>query len=354
MNLNGVTDMLRRTPVALAVLDLTSNRLSLVNGAFAALLRLDASEATGIDVLSMVAAEDSATVERLLVGVASGLIDSCQGRGRLRSPSGEIVDVVASIRPLDATKPRAHALLVAAPANGTPVGEPWPTTLETQQVAFGAVDHDWRFSEMSADAAALLDWNLDDCRGTPLQAVVHPEDLSLLLLTLGRSSAGRRASATHLRVRGLQDAWTPVRLAVSPLCEHSPCRFALALWCGLPGEDIESAEDRAARLEGHLWRIAIEAQAAGINVARSSQSWSGDPAWRGLSRRQSEILRRLTRGERIAAIARDLFVSQSTVRNHLAAIYRKVGVHSQSELLARVMPGHQGASQPASLTARRP
>jgi DNA-binding CsgD family transcriptional regulator len=29
-------------------------------------------------------------------------------------------------------------------------------------------------------------------------------------------------------------------------------------------------------------------------------------------------------------------VSQSTVRNHLSSIFRKVGVHSQSELLRRL------------------
>jgi DNA-binding NarL/FixJ family response regulator len=34
-----------------------------------------------------------------------------------------------------------------------------------------------------------------------------------------------------------------------------------------------------------------------------------------------------------------LFLSQSTVRNHLSTIYRKVGVHSQSELLSRLVGG---------------
>ena len=33
------------------------------------------------------------------------------------------------------------------------------------------------------------------------------------------------------------------------------------------------------------------------------------------------------------AIAERLYISQSTVRNHLKAIYRKVGVSSQSELI---------------------
>ena len=217
---------------------------------------------------------------------------------------------------------------------------------ETPQVAFGAVDHDWRFTEMSADAAELLDWDLQDSRGTPLQALVNPDDVSLLLLTLGRSSAERRASATRVRVRGRDGSWTQVRLAVSPLCEHNPPRFAVAFWWLPPGDNGQSADDRASRLEGHLWRIALEVQAAGIN----DPPWSGQGLWaepvlRGLSRRQSEILRRLTRGERISAIAHELFVSQSTVRNHLSAIYRRLGVHSQSELLARLMPPSEPPSE---------
>jgi DNA-binding NarL/FixJ family response regulator len=53
-----------------------------------------------------------------------------------------------------------------------------------------------------------------------------------------------------------------------------------------------------------------------------------------LSERQSQVLGRLISGERVSTIARSLFVSESTVRNHLSAIYRKAGVHSQSELLA--------------------
>jgi diguanylate cyclase (GGDEF)-like protein len=53
-----------------------------------------------------------------------------------------------------------------------------------------------------------------------------------------------------------------------------------------------------------------------------------------LSSRQIEILKRLLGGERVPAIARELFLSQSTVRNHLSAIYRRLGVHSQEELLS--------------------
>jgi DNA-binding NarL/FixJ family response regulator len=52
-----------------------------------------------------------------------------------------------------------------------------------------------------------------------------------------------------------------------------------------------------------------------------------------LSSRQWEIVARLRRGERVPQIARAMYLSQSTVRNHLTAVFRKFGVHSQSELL---------------------
>ena len=106
----------------------------------------------------------------------------------------------------------------------------------------------------------------------------------------------------------------------------------------------ESSDQRAARLEDHLWRIALEVAAAGIGDApATTEMWWGDPALRELSQRQLEILRRLLRGERVPTIARDLYLSQSTVRNHLSAIYRRLGVHSQAELLARLLPARQAS-----------
>jgi len=54
-----------------------------------------------------------------------------------------------------------------------------------------------------------------------------------------------------------------------------------------------------------------------------------------------EILTRLVRGERTEDIAKALYLSPSTVRNHLTAIYKKVGVHSQVELVTKLLRGEQ-------------
>jgi diguanylate cyclase (GGDEF)-like protein/PAS domain S-box-containing protein len=52
-----------------------------------------------------------------------------------------------------------------------------------------------------------------------------------------------------------------------------------------------------------------------------------------LSTRQLEVLGRLLAGERVPAIATALFLSPSTVRNHLSVIFQRLGVHSQQELI---------------------
>ena len=57
------------------------------------------------------------------------------------------------------------------------------------------------------------------------------------------------------------------------------------------------------------------------------------PGLRELSARERQILALLMQSLRVPAIAERLFISPSTVRNHLKAIYRKVGVASQRELI---------------------
>lgn len=92
---------------------------------------------------------------------------------------------------------------------------------------------------------------------------------------------------------------------------------------------------RTAELEHHLMKIAAEVEASGVLrhfVALPDPSRV--PELQRLSARQWEIMSRLLQGDRVPTIARELFVSPSTVRNHLSAIFKRFGVHSQTELLA--------------------
>ena len=53
----------------------------------------------------------------------------------------------------------------------------------------------------------------------------------------------------------------------------------------------------------------------------------------------------IPRLQQLPALAADLYVSQSTVRNHLSSIYAKLGVHSQVDLIRLV---RHGTKRPAA------
>jgi len=57
------------------------------------------------------------------------------------------------------------------------------------------------------------------------------------------------------------------------------------------------------------------------------------PDLREISPRELEVLDLLLQGERVAAIAEQLYISDHTVRNHLKSMFRKTGTSSQGDLV---------------------
>ena len=105
--------------------------------------------------------------------------------------------------------------------------------------------------------------------------------------------------------------------------------------------DKRSLTDRAAKLERHIRRIASEVHGADVDMGERPAPDAGLTAALDvleLTARQRDIVERLARGQRVASIASELYISRSTVRNHLAQAYRRVGVHSQDELLKALRP----------------
>ena len=70
-------------------------------------------------------------------------------------------------------------------------------------------------------------------------------------------------------------------------------------------------------------------------IARRASNPTNGHASDSLTPREREIVGALSSGQRVGAIATRLGVSEHTVRNHLKAVYRKLDVHSQVELLSR-------------------
>ncbi len=129
----------------------------------------------------------------------------------------------------------------------------------------------------------------------------------------------------------------PVNSDVTPLLGYLPAECLVDDRVRVPAG--RAGADRVAELEQHLVRIAREVEAAGL-TARGGliPDVARVPALNDLTSRQWQILTRLLQGERVPTIARAMYLSPSTIRNHLSVIYKRLGVHSQAELIEKLQP----------------
>ena len=205
----------------------------------------------------------------------------------------------------------------------------------------GTLDPSWRVRRISVEVTDVLGFALEDCVGVPVLDAVHPLDAPTALSHMTSLASNEPAAALHLRVKSRPHGWQLSRVLVCSLIDSTTSPFAFSLTpLDAPQSATTSPDHDAGRvrdLEFRLRRIAAEVRAAGLTLFPAAASDSRDlNLLAELSPRQHEILQRLVAGQRTPAIARDLFLSQNTVRNHLSAIFRRFGVHSQSQLLDRL------------------
>jgi len=218
-------------------------------------------------------------------------------------------------------------------------------------MVMGTLDPRWRVRRISVEVTDVLGFAQEDCVGVPVLDAVHPMDAPTLLSHMTALALNATAGALHLRVRRRPKGWQLSRVVVCSLMasKHTPFAFALSPLEEVPRHAHEA--DRVRDLEGRLRRIATEVRAAGITPLAVAPGVPRDlDVLAELSPRQHEVLQRLVSGQRTPVIARELFLSQNTVRNHLSAIFRRFGVHSQSQLLERL----KSLSGPTTATAPDP
>jgi DNA-binding CsgD family transcriptional regulator len=226
-------------------------------------------------------------------------------------------------------------------------------------MVMGTLDPRWRVRRISVEVTDVLGFAQEDCVGVPVLDAVHPMDAPTLLSHMTSLALDATAGSLHLRVRRKQKGWQPSRVVVCSLMasKYTPFAFALSPLAEVPPPATEA--DRVRDLEGRLRRIATEVRAAGITPLSVASRVPGDlDVLSELSPRQHEVLQRLVSGQRTPVIARDLFLSQNTVRNHLSAIFRRFGVHSQSQLLERLQllsgPTTAPAPDPGPIETEQP
>ena len=203
----------------------------------------------------------------------------------------------------------------------------WPHSI---CIATGIADERWHIQHASAE--------LEEITNVPVSALVGRPLADVVGFSGGEPVARRRVASwtgmsEQVTVRRVGDRPVVASFACAPLEDALHRRTLFAIIAEVPAPDAARADE----LERHLRRIGAELRAAGVlDKMDALFDLVGSATLDGLTTRQWEILGRLRQGERVASIASHLYLSQSTVRNHLSVIFRKFGVHSQAELMERL------------------
>jgi DNA-binding CsgD family transcriptional regulator/PAS domain-containing protein len=269
-------------------------------------------------------------VRRTIAMVASGTLDDVHAERLIPSPSGEGTAVRAWIRSITVDGARAAvSLLVRVDEVGRLGRDPATPWRDLLAVAVGIADRRLHVRVVSDDIRGAMGIEPEAIVGRSLTEVLGLEVDALL-------NADSDSTVSHFHARadrhGAPTIHGCVLLARSTREPADRVAFAII---GAPAELPSAAIHRVAELERRLRVIGAEVRAARVlEHVDNLPSLDDHPALRGLTTRQWDILSRLLQGDRPTTIAADLFISATTVRNHLSTIFRKFGVHSQAELLA--------------------
>jgi hypothetical protein len=253
--------------------------------------------------------------------LAAGGIDSYRRANKgFRRGDGSVFRADTWVSAITDEGPRDFALLLALSAGQDRSDPGFPQFAEDADLLFviGSVDSRWKVERVSSDVQALLGYRPRDIVGQPILDFVHVNDVPGLLTALGHAAQGPGGASTRLRLRAADTSWKLCRAMVSPLAGGQAPAFAFAI---AAGQAAEGPVERVRELEEHLRRVGNEVRSAGVAAALADLPTTRElPELGRLSAREYEIVAQLHAGQRVPAIARLLFVSESTVRTHLTSI----------------------------------
>ena len=171
----------------------------------------------------------------------------------------------------------------------------------------------------------------------PVLELVTPESRPALATALTAVQRGADTERATVHVVSEQGPRCTMEVIVTAAGDDAPHQ-CIVFWNPKPPVSVVDENDDTASVQAlanAMSTIAREVARAGyldeslITVARL-------PRVELLTDREREIVTLMVQGYRSQAIGERLYVSSSTIRNYLSAIYRKLGVTNQSELLERL------------------
>ena len=319
----AVLDVVTNCPLPSLLLAVPSERILAASGVAEHVLCPDGGSPVGRNLEDFAADEPSGALDLMV----TGHLDGYEARRSIRR-GDRTIPVTVWVRAVDGQGGRNFALAKLLPEPGA-LGEALrPPEGATAEAVFGSTDAHLTVDRVSTDVVALLDHRATDVVGQSLFRLVDAPDVRPLLVALARSADTGLGTSLAVRPQLFGIRSSRCQLLLLPM-EPSPS-FAFALL------DEESADALTSSLgmKLALWKFHEVVRSA--TASRMAADLPADAGLGLLSGRELEIVMRLLDGDRVRAIAESLFLSPSTVRNHLSAVFRKLRVGSQQELIHRL------------------
>lgn len=333
-SLSQLSDVIARSSIPLAVVDLSDCRVLVINASAGKLFEASPPEVVGRAWPSLWDEEYRVAAAQALAALADGAIDSYRCRRRIQTPSGS-VEVWLWSRAVALTDGMVAVIVVAPVGESDSSGRLLGTYFgpDAIEIAVGTVDRQSRrLAEIRPSNQAAIGIPAELASGTDLTTLVHPDDVERLHALLDPSGDPTGEAVVKFRLHQGDLGWTEIQCVALPTPPDQPLRVAFAP-AAASAPDL-AGDDRLADLEKQILRIAAELHAVSDSRQSSGAVEGRRPSLEALHPQQREIVDRLLRGERVSTIAEAMFLSPSTVRNHLSKVFKTFGVSSQAKLLA--------------------
>jgi len=211
---------------------------------------------------------------------------------------------------------------------------PWKGD-DAPSAVIGSTDARLVVDRVSSEVYGSFGYRSEEIIGTSFLEFVVSDDIADVLLALARMSQRKEVVTLRVDVVSADQVVLTCQLVLLPLTPTPSCAFALLSEGSEGPANARAVADLVKRL-GRGIRGAITSQAA-VSPLRSGVDLGR------LSGRELEIVTRLLAGDRVSSIAKQLFLSEGTIRNHLSSVFGKLGVRTQQELieLLRVTPAER-------------
>ena len=339
---NSLRELVESSAAPLALLELPSSTVLVANEAMARAVGVWPNSLVGLVGKELLRPDQRPLAEEGLMALVNGALAGYQAVRNLGEEDGANQELALWLTGVDTEGGRV-ALLSAVPLRA---GSSWFKPIEAQlngpspgNVLLGTLDKEWRVDRVSFDVVDMLGYQTEEVVGSPLLGVLNPSDVPAFFAAVSHARIGHHTVRVRVRIRTKSGGWEPMTAMLATLSDDYPPALAFAMVRSDDAATIAPEPRGSGRssVDAQVQQLTHELRVAGMihNLDRLPDM-SRYPALSRLTAREWEILPLLMDDERVPSIAAELYVTQSTVRNHLSSVFSKLGVHSQADLLRQL------------------